>query len=179
MEDILIVTALPTDLEGIVQVVEETFPQDFSYGIGFDKEKCENLFRGAIKDPNEFVVVAKSGEEVIGFAYYINKPPTNGTVLLEMIGIRKDFQGKKIGLKLITEADELVVKYLKEECGIQNLATIHLTTSKDNPAGQKLYLKAGYSHVGDIPGFVGEGNCELVMLKKVADVKYRQGLWNE
>lgn len=179
LNNIIVARATAQNLEGIVEVVYNTFPQDFNFGKGFNPEACNSMFARAIKDPNELVCVALKDGEVIGFTYYINKPPTNGTIILEMIGVQKDFQGKGIGIKLITGADEEAVHYFRDECGVPNLATIHLTTSADNPVGQKLYLEAGYEHVGDIPGMVGTGNVEFVMLKKIGYVNYRKGLWPE
>ncbi len=96
-----------------------------------------------------------------------------------MIGVKKGLQGTGIGTPLLTEGDDIAVRYIRDECGVPNLATIYLSTSADNPVGQRVYLKCGYKHVGDIPGLVGEGNLELVMLKKVSDVKYRKDLWNK
>ncbi len=171
--------ALLTDIEGILDVVSETFSQDFDFGNGFDRERCQRFFRLALDDPNELVIVATGHDRrILGFIHYENKPPTNGTVYLNMIGVRKDCQGLGIGTILLREGDNIAVRYICDECGVPNLATIYLSTSRDNPVGQRLYLKCGYRHVGDIPGLVGEGNTELVMLKKVADVRYRQNLWN-
>ncbi len=167
------------DIPGIVEVVTTTFPQDFERNGQFDVAMCSDFFIQATEDPNEFVVIGKLGEEVVGFVYYVNKPPSNGTVLLDMIGVRKDIQGKGIGTKLICEADDLIVKYIRDVCGITNLATINLSTGFDNPAGQGLYTKAGYELRGTMVGFIGKGNVELVMIKDVGDIPYRKNLWNK
>ena len=168
-----------SDLHGIVQVVENVFSQEFDFGAGFDSVECRILFENALKDKNEFVVVAECEHRVIGFIHYVNKPPTNGFIALEMIGVHRDFQGKGIGHKLIVRGDNLVACYFIKDRGVPNLATICLSTGKDNPAGQGLYLKSGYKHVGNIPGLIGEGNEELVMLKKLGNVQYRKNLWNK
>ena len=165
------------DLEGICDVAQDVFPQDFDFENGFDRQQCKYLFSTAINDTNESLFIAKTGEEIVGFAYYINKPPTNGTAILEMIGVKKKLQGQGIGLRLLLDSEHIFVK----ECENRRikLATIHLSTGGDNPVGQKLYLKAGYEKIADIPGFVGDGNLELFMLKKISDTKYRTGLWNK
>lgn len=164
-----IISASEDDVEGIATVAEDVFPQDFqSYGE-FDLILCQVMFFLAINDPNEFLFVAKIKQKVVGFAYYINKPPRNGTVILEMIGVLKNFQDQSIGTKLLSEADKQLVKHLNFFYPDFNLVTIHLTTSKDNPVGQRLYLKCGYKPVAEIPGFVGKGNIEIVMLKKVKE----------
>ncbi len=166
--------AIKADLAGIVDVIRSTFPQDFDFGCGFSQTDCETLFSRAICDPFEFVAVLDSDKfGIIGFVYYVNKPPTNGTIILEMIGVKKEFQGRGFGARLLREADELVIANFAN-CRI---ATIHLTTGADNTAGQTLYLGVGYQPAGTIVGFVGDGNVEIFMLKKVSDVSYRQGLW--
>jgi len=167
--NILVIEASHNDLGSLVEVIKSTFPHDFELEGKFSYELCRDLFTRAIEDPNEMIYVAKQDKDVVGFCYYINKPPTNGTVILEMMGVRKDLQRKGIGKKLLTEADNKIVQYI-QKIGINNLATIHLTVSEDNEVARKLYDKCGYIHVGDIPGFVGEGNKELVMLKKVSDI---------
>ncbi len=179
--------AKKSDLPEIVAIAENAFPQDFDFGEGFDAHKCEKMFRNALADPNEFITVIEvcihdrnthdDIMAVVGFAYYVNKPPTNGTVTLEMLGVQETLRDHGLGFMLLDESDRLVVRYIKTKCEVPNLATIHLTVSKDNPAGQRLYIKAGYKHAGDIPGLVGEGNTELVMLKTVDAVRYRTGLW--
>lgn len=175
--DVVIREATTADLPGITEVAESCFPQDFDFGQGFDRDEAYRLFQGAITDSNEYVCVAVCADGVVGFAYYINKPPTNGTVILEMIGVKKSVQGQGIGITLITEADRMLEHYIRQVRGFRNLATINLSTSSDNPVGQRLYLKAGYRHVGNFPGFVGEGNTELLMLKTLGNVKYRDNLW--
>lgn len=179
VDSIIVRKAVLNDVVGIAEVARTSFPHDFDFGKGFSDKECRYMFKRAIEDKNELVCIALKGEKVVGFAYYINKPPTNGTIILEMIGVRKDLQEKGIGLKLITEGDKEAVRYFRDECEVANLATIHLTASADNPVGQRLYLDAGYEHVGDIPGMVGTGNNELVMLKKVGNVDYRKNLWNK
>ncbi|TSD02443.1 MAG: hypothetical protein Athens071424_89 [Parcubacteria group bacterium Athens0714_24] len=163
------------DIEGIIAVAAETFPQDFNFGRGFSREQCQDFFLRALDDPNEFVVVVVRDDEVLGFIHYENKPPTNGTVYLNMIGVRKDVQGQGVGTVLLQQGDAFVVDHLRNRLGISNLATIWLSTSADNPVGQQLYLKCGYECCGEIRGMVGEGNIELAMVKKIADVKYNIG----
>lgn len=172
-----ITKAIITDLEGIVQIASEIFPQAFQEDGYFSIERCREMFARALEDHNEAVYVAKDNSEILGFTYYINKPPTNGTVILEMMGVRKDYQKRGIGTRLLKESDAKLVQELKQK-GI-DIATIHLTTSEDNPVAQKLYLHSGYQEIARITGFVGTGNVELFMLKKVSEIPYREGLWNK
>lgn len=166
-----------SDLKEILDIVKGTFPQDFFYEGGFNKGKCAEFFMKSLTDPNEFVYIClEDGGKVCAFAYYVNKPPTNGTVILEMQGVSKKFRYKGIGTRLLEESDKLVVEDIKSQ-GIENLATIHLTVSQNNLVAQKLYENVWYKPVGTIPGFVGNGNNEIVMLKVVNDINYRRDLW--
>lgn len=70
----------------------------------------------------------------------------------------------------------MVLRYFRDELKCR-VATIHLSTSADNPVAQNLYLKAGYEKRGEIVGMVGKGNVEIQMVKDVDDVGYREGLW--
>lgn len=172
---IVVRKACLADVNEITDVISETFPQDFNYGNGFNRKECLDMLVEAITDKNEMIIIAEVEGKSVGFIHYENKPPTNGTIYLNMIGVRKDFQGKGIGAQLLREGDELALRYFRENCGVKNIATIWLSTSNDNPVGQELYLKNGYVHRGNIIDMVGEGNTELVMVKKVSDVKYDLG----
>ncbi len=164
------------DLEGLVEVISTTFPQDFDYGEGFSEEACYKFFERSLQDPNEKVYTAILNNKTVGFVYYINKPPTNGTILLEMMGVRKNYRRQGIGKRLLNFSDEKVVEDFKKK-GINNIATIHLTTSEDNLAAQSLYLQCDYKKEGRIKELVGKGNTEIVMVKKVSDTAYRKDLW--
>ncbi|PIR94158.1 hypothetical protein COT97_02945 [Candidatus Falkowbacteria bacterium CG10_big_fil_rev_8_21_14_0_10_39_11] len=171
------------DLLQIVGVVREVFFHDCCFDEEFNVHEAEYLFSRAIEDKNELLAVATiidgDIEKIVGFVFYQNKPPTNGEIYLNMIGVARAYQGLGIGLRLLIEGDNLAVKYFRDvrRCRI---ATIHLSTSKDNPVGQKLYLKGGYEVRGEIIGMVGAGNVEVQMIKDIDhSVQYRQGLWND
>jgi len=97
----------------------------------------------------------------------MNHPPNNGTAILEMFAVRKDMQRQGIGSRLIAEASDLFVKSQKQQ-GI-NLRTLYLTTNLSNKSAQTIYGRAGYKIAGEIEGFVGDGNTEVIMIKKVND----------
>ena len=177
MEPLIIEKAVNADLEEIITVIEETFPQDFQFEGEFSYIQCATFLLEATNDKNEQLYVGKIEEEVVGFVYYINKPPTNGTVIVEMMGIKKEFQNQGYGTQLLRRCDDQLVAELKGK-GIE-IATIHLTVSSDNLAAQKAYQRTGYDKVAEIPGFVGEGNIEYLMLKKVSGMKYKSGLWTQ
>lgn len=167
-EDVKIGSADIGDIYGIAEVLDGTLGQDFRYGDKPFEENVRYLFSRAIEDENEAVYVGKYDREVIGFAYFINKPPANGTAILEMLAVRKDMQRRGIGQKLIIAASDLFIEREKKR-GIQ-LRTLHLTTGDYNKNAQKIYSGAGFVVAGEIRGFVGLGNNELVLVRKVSDI---------
>lgn len=178
IDEIVVRRANREDLSQIVEVAKQTFPQDFQFDGGFSDRECKHLFENALRDQNEDVYVAAKNTHVLGFAYYINKPPTNGTVILEMMGIRTNLQGQGIGTKLTAESADQIAHYLREH-GISNIATIYLTVSSDNLVAQRAYKKAGYEKIVEAFGLVGEGGSEIIMIKRVGDAAYRQGIWTK
>ena len=163
---IKILPATKDDISGIAKVLEDTLGQDFRFGKNSFEYEVHYLFSRAIEDRNEQVYVAKQEGEILGFAYFINKPPANGTAILEMLAVRKDKQKQGIGSKLIRVSSEMYVEQERNR-GIK-LRTLHLTTNANNENAQKIYRTAGYMPTGEIEGFVGEGNVEIVMLKRVS-----------
>lgn len=84
------------EISDFIEVVRRTFPHDFEVNGEFNKELCLQMFRFAVIDTFEFVIVAKTNHRIIGFVFYQNKPPTNGEIYLNMIGVHPDFQGQGI-----------------------------------------------------------------------------------
>ena len=155
------------DIDGITQVLDSVpLRQDFVYGQDSFQENVKYSFTQSIRHEHEGVYVAKEGEEVVGFAWFMNHPPNNGTAILEMFAVRKDKQNYGVGSRLIAEASDLFV-WSQRTLGV-NLRTLHLTTNFSNSGAQTIYGRAGYQIAGQISGFVGDGNIEVVMVKKVS-----------
>ncbi|GEM_PF-4307198 len=165
-ERIKIVEAQLEDIPQIATVLENTLGQDFVYGPGSFEENVAYSFSSSIAHRHEKVYLAKEGEEVVGFAWFMNHPPNNGTAILEQFAVRADKQGQGIGSRLIAEASDLFIES-QRGLGI-HLRTLHLTTNYSNQGAQTIYTRAGYQIAGQIDGFVGEGNVEVVMVKRVS-----------
>ncbi len=164
------------DLWRLVDLVKTTFPQDFQFNGAFDENKCHEMFMGAIEDPNEFVFIVKRDEEVIAFAYYINKPPSNGTIILEMIGVLPELQGQGVGNKLLGQANVMVTELVRK-VGIE-VRTIHLTTNITNHRARKVYENCGFRVIAELPRFTGQpDNIELFMLCDLNDTSGLSELW--
>ncbi len=170
-ERLSIVEAKEADIPGIARVLDGTLGQDFRYGSRSFEENVAYTFKRSLEHKHEGVYVAKEatpdGEEVVGFAWFMNHPPNNGTAILEMFAVRTDKQRQGIGSRLIVEAGDRFVAS-QQALGV-NLRTLHLTTNYSNGGAITIYPRAGYKLAGQIDGFVGEGNVEVVMIKRVSD----------
>jgi len=166
-DKIKIVEAQITDIPEIAMVLKCTLEQDFIYGSFSFEQNVEYSFLRSIAHQHERVYVAKEGNDIVGFAWFMNHPPNNGAAILEMLAVGKDYQRQGVGSYLIAESSDLFVESQKK-LGI-NLRTLHLTTNLSNHGAQNIYTKAGYEIAGEIKGFVGDGNVEVVMVKKVSN----------
>lgn len=162
-----IVPATEKDIPGIARVLEGTLGKDFVFGDESFEANVHYSFSKSLAHRHEGVYVAKLVGEVAGFAWFMNHPPNNGTAILEMLAVRKDMQHQGIGSKLIAESSDMFVESQRKH-GIE-LRTLHLTTNLRNEGAQTIYERAGYHIAGEIRGFVGEGNTEVVMIKRVSD----------
>ncbi|MDP3734299.1 MAG: GNAT family N-acetyltransferase [Nanoarchaeota archaeon] len=166
-EKVKIVEAQREDILGIASVLNDTLGQDFKYGIASFEENVKYCFSRSLEHKHEKIYVAKDDEDVVGFAWFMNHPPNNGTAILEMFAVRKDKQRLGIGSRLITEASDMFIED-QRRLGV-NLRTLHLTTNYSNEGAQTIYTRAGYIIAGEIKCFVGDGNVEVVMVKKVSN----------
>lgn len=171
IDKIKIVPALNKDLSRIANVFSKTLRGDFEYGKRSFEENVSNFFRDVIQSNYQQVYIAKKDNEVMGVAYFNNLPPNNEMCWLEMFAVGVDYQKKGIGLKLVKTSCDMFVEQEKQK-GI-NLKTIALTTNKANSRAQTLYNKAGFiiseDYGGEIRGFVGKGNIEVVMIKPIGN----------
>ena len=85
-----------------------------------------------------------------------------GTLELVQIGVKQEYQGQGIGSKLLPESIDQYVQKIRILDG--EPYAVYLTTSEDNPVGQKLYRKFGFEEAGRMNDlFVGKGNVEIIM----------------
>lgn len=157
----------PADILRIAEILDGTLGQDFRYGPDSFLQNVTYSFIKSIEHRNEGVYVADLEGYAVGFAWFMNHPPNNGTAILEMLAVKKDKQRQGIGSRLIQESSDLFVES-QRALGV-NLRTLHLTTNLTNKGAQTIYTRAGYEIAGEIKDFVGKGNIEVVMVKKVSD----------
>jgi len=166
-----------TDLDAIVEVVENVSgdnslrKNDSSLVSRFYAENISSEFNG--------VYVVQSGDQVDGYILYMPIVLV-GTCEAVQMKIRKESQGQGLGTALFSQSRDMYIEKLKSK-GIDVYA-MYLTTSFDNPVGQRLYQRIGFVETGRIKDtFIGKGNVEVVMSYIVDDSKvYEPGtLWNK
>ena len=164
-----------SDLSGIIEVAESAFEHEYNKE---NLDLIKKLFLEKITSRFKDIYVSVDNEKVVGYAIY-GPILLTGTFELYQIGVKKEQREKGIGTWLLKESLQRYSNSLKE-LGI-DLYACYLTTSSDNPAGQKLYEKAGFKHTGEIrDSFIGKGNVEIIMASFFSDRKYPEGkLWDK
>ncbi len=84
--------------------------------------------------------VAKSGKNILGYILWIEKGGFRKQAVfeLEQIAVKKEFQSKGIGKKLINESFSKIKKYLKKQK--RSLKLVQISTGTENIA-QRFYEK--------------------------------------
>jgi ribosomal protein S18 acetylase RimI-like enzyme len=164
------------DLEAIVEVARDAFESEYEK---YDSSLIKSFFAENINSEFNGVYVVQSGDQVDGYVLYVPIVLV-GTCEAVQGGIRKEVQDSGLGSALLSQSRDLYIEKLKNK-GIDVYA-MYLTTSSDNPVGQKLYRKHGFVETGEIRDtFIGKGNVEVVMSYIVDESKvYEPGtLWNK
>ena len=118
------------DLEAVMQVMGDSF--DPAYGEAWTSAQCAGL----MPMPGVWLSLARSGDDVIGFAL--------GRIVLKeaellLLAVRQDGQRKGIGRMLL---DRFILV-----AASRGADRLHLEVRAGNPA-MNLYLKAGFAEVG-------------------------------
>jgi len=157
---IIIREATLDDVSNLVDVAEDAFEQEYKK---HSKESNATFFREHMSCSRNGLYVAQDGDNLAGFSYFIPVVRV-GTVELVQIGVRKDWQNKGIGTKLLSESSEKYVQKLENKG--EEIYAMYLLTSEDNPVGQRLYKKCGFELKGKMDDlFIGKGDVELVLGK--------------
>jgi GNAT superfamily N-acetyltransferase len=113
-----------------------------------DKEHYGEVLPNFFKE--EFTLIAKEGDEVIG---YITIICDSGVAQIEPLMVDPDKKGQGIGSDLLQEAEKIA-----KEKGIHK---IWLETGEDWKA-KEFYLKHGYTVRADLPNHTGGYNFVLM-----------------
>jgi ribosomal protein S18 acetylase RimI-like enzyme len=125
------------DMKNFVELQKEAFPN-------LNSKKQEEYFIEKMKS-NEILILEDKGNYVghLSFRLYRLNPPFNNGIFLEELAIKRDFQGRGYGKKLLKEIErypknkDIKVIYLSTNDSIKNKARI-------------FYKKQGYQILGKL-----------------------------
>ncbi len=117
-----------------------------------DLENCKDAVRG----DNKEVFIGMKNSELIGFAVLQMKGTFKGYI--QSILIKSSHQGQGFGTTLL--------KYCEERI-FQISPNVFMCVSSFNTEAERLYLKLGYSKIGDLKDFIIKGHSETLLRKTI------------
>ena len=143
------------DLSALKEVLDsiELFPSEYLDDMisdYFNNPETEDIWFTAIEE-----------DKPVALAYCAPEKFTEGTFNLYAIGVRKDYQGKKIGGRMI--------HYLEKELKTagHRVLIVETSSSPDLALTREFYPKQGYKQVAVLPDFWTEGEDKVVFWKKM------------
>ncbi len=112
-----------------------------------------------LNDPDKEVYVSIYDEEFAGFMIIQMKGSFTG--YLQTIGIKQELRSRGIGKKMIDYAEQRILK---------DSPNVFLCVSSFNDRAKRLYMKLGYSVIGEIKDYIVEGHSEILMRKTIAPI---------
>jgi ribosomal protein S18 acetylase RimI-like enzyme len=100
-------------------------------------------------------------DQAIGYICYGPTPMAQGTFDLYWVAVDPDFQGQRVGSKLLNILEELV----KVEGG--RLILADASTIPHYEKTQKFYLKNGFQEVARIPDYYHPGNDRITFCRRL------------
>ena len=110
--------------------------------------------------PSREPYVAVAGTEIAGFIVLNLVGPLRGYI--QTICVLPAWQGKGIGTKLLTFAEERI---------FQEHPNVFLMVSSFNHRAQRFYTGLGYQRVGEVLDYVLRGHSELLMRKTIGPLQ--------
>lgn len=121
--------------------------------LGRGYEECLK----AVSDPDRETYVAVDDSGVIGFVIL----QLRGTFVgyIQTVAVRKDQRGKGLGTELIDFAERRIFR---------DFPNVFMCVSSFNSRARDLYLRLGYSQIGEFPDFIVRGHSEILLRKTIA-----------
>ncbi len=105
----------------------------------------------------DLLLVATDGETVLGFAWAITTRALDGAAYLRLLLISEEHQSRGIGAALLARVER--------EARASRCRHLVLLVTRTNRRARSFYERHGYTHVGDLAGFVRPGIAEALYLK--------------
>jgi len=105
----------------------------------------------------EILLVAKSDDAIVGFAWIDPKGAFSSAPYLRLLAVDEKFRGQRVG-SILLDAFEKSTQHIGRD--------YILLVSDFNEQAIHFYEKHGYEKRGSLPDFAREGITELIMVKK-------------
>lgn len=125
---------------------------------------AEEVIDSYLRDPHDSgynVLVAETESAVVGYICYGPTPLTKNTWDIYWIAVSAENQGRDIGRKLMTHAEDKI----REAQG--RLLIIETSSRADYEDTRRFYLGQGYKVTARIPDFYAPGDDKLVLQKRL------------
>lgn len=133
-----------SDLENIKEILISDFDDFWDYSI----------FKEELSSPNSYYIVAKSNNEILGFAGI--KAVIDEADIMNIV-VKKS--KRKLGI------GTLLLKNIIELCKTLNISTLFLEVNEENTPAILLYKKFGFKEIGFRKNYYKENNA-IVMKKE-------------
>ena len=145
--------AVPDDIPRLKEIIAATelFPDHLL------DDMIAPYFAG--ENENWLVFEAEDSENIVGLAYYVPEPMTNGTYNALLLAVQAEQQGRGIGAALMTHIEQT----LRE----QNNRILLVETSglPEFERTRRFYRKIGYEEEARIRDFYAAGEDKIVFRK--------------
>ncbi|MGH2344225.1 MAG: GNAT family N-acetyltransferase [Chloroflexota bacterium] len=148
-----------SDLEGCVEIMSRSLPWT---RYGMDEAAIGALWRSAL-DSGATVAVAHVEGVTAGFAWFIEQGGFGLSGYLKLLGVHPDRRGQGVGGVLLDHTEKLACRAGRKD--------LLLLVSDFNVAAQRFYQDRGYVQVGSIPDYVVPGVAELILRKRLREVR--------
>lgn len=172
MDKVIIARAIPEDAEKLTLISRQTFYETFS-----EQNTKENMQKyldesfsierltDELRDAHSRFYFAKSGHDIVGYIK-INLRPSSAEIKniysleIERIYVRRDFQGKKVGLSLYEKAMHIARESKADH--------VWLGVWEKNDNAIAFYNKLGFVAFGSHPFRLGDDiQTDILMMKKL------------
>lgn len=155
MKDNIIRKVQIQDLIGLKEVLDssELFPSEYL------DDMISDYFNNAETEDIWFTCIENNQPIAIG--YCAPEKLTNGTYNLYAIAVRKEFQGQRIGHKMMHFIEDLLLKNGKRVLIVETSSIEHYALTR------KFYDKLGYRQEAVIKDFWDDGEDKVIFWKKL------------
>jgi GNAT superfamily N-acetyltransferase len=148
-----IARAVRTHVGGLVELMTGS-PLLRRYGV--TSARARKSLEDALSE-HDIVLVALDGGETVGLAWVITTRALDRAAYLRLLLVAEGRQSHGVGAALLAEAERAA-----RSAGCRHLV---LLVTMTNRRARAFYARAGYRHVGNMPGFVHPAIDESLYVK--------------